>query len=271
MSSRLSLQLAAVPDRRWAPRCARALVRLARAALCLVMVLVGAMPALAGSGAPVTGGGSHPGGGSHTGHSSSQAAAKTPSLSAPAPRVIIFQANPKTNGLTRSPGISAIARDTSAPMQSRPVLHPLLPGTFSALTVHNPNATVNFQVLVVGGQRVIVPNGLAQQPKSFAFKPGDLPLGKFPRLERGGSDAAIQTPFHQLNFHAPPPAPIQTRFFFPSALASSPAAASALFAGGGVQPLSEFDDLYQFLWFAVFLAAVGSVIFCSMRAISRAT
>lgn len=233
---------------------------------------------MAGSGTTVTGaggggsGGGHASGG-HTSHSSGarvHAPPKTPQLHAPTPRVIVYQANRSPNGLTRYSGVSAISRDTSAPMQSRPVLHPLRPGTFSALTVHNPNATVNFQVLVVGGQRTIVPDGLAHQPKSFAVKPGDLPLPKFGRLEYGGIDTAIQSPFNQINFHSPEPPPIQTKFIFTRDPRWTPEGASSLFAGGGPQPMSEFDDLYQFLGFAAFFAAVGALIYGGIRAANRA-
>lgn len=235
------------------------------------------MPALAGSGTTGAGTGSagavHTGASGHTGHSGGvhpRTAPKTPTLSAPALRVIVYKPNPQANGLTRYPGQAAVARDTAAPMQSRPVLHPLLPGTFSALTVHNPNATVNFQVLVVGGQRVIVPDGLAHQPKSFAFKPGDLPPGKFPRLEYGGIEPANRSPFNQLIFNAQPPPVIQTKFIFTRTPNSTSEGASALFAGAAPKPMSEFDDLYQFLWFAAFFAAVGSAMFFGMRAANRA-
>lgn len=272
----LSLQVSAVRDHRRVRRPSWARLSARRAGAVLSCVLLLSAPALAGSGTTVTnasGSGGHAGGGGHAGHSSGKhmsTAPKTPQLGASIPRVVIYQANKQANGLTRYQGVASVARNTAAPMQSRPVLHPLQPGTFSALTVHNPNATVNYQVLVVGGQRVIVPDGLAHQPKSFAFKPGDLPLPKFGRLEYGGIDTASRAPFNLLDSNAPPTPPIQTKFIFTRNPDSTSEGASALSASAAPKAMSEFDDLYQFLWFSAFLAGVGSVFYGGIRAANKA-
>ena len=222
-----------------------------------------------------TGGGSHTGGNTggksgHSGGSASHSGSKTPKLAAPVPHIIVLHANSQANGLTRYRDIAASSRNTAAPLQSRPVLHPLQPGTFTPLTVANPNATVNFQVNVVGGHRVIIPDGLAHQPKSFAFKPGDLPPGKFPRLERGGDDKVEPVYFNLLHDNFPRSPPIQTRFIFSRDPKNSADGALGFVAKSGPEAMSEFADLYQFLWFVAFFAGVGGLFFMSARAVSRA-
>ena len=205
----------------------------------------------------------------HTAGPASHSSGKTPHLGAPVPHIIVLHANSQANGLAHYRDMTLSSRHTAGPMQSRPVLHPLQPGTFTPLTLANPNATVNFQVNVVGGQRYIVPSGLAHAPKFFAFRLGDRPLGKFPRLERGGVDHVNQTYFNLMRdntLHSPP---IQTRFIFSRDPKNASDGASGFVAKPAPRAMSEFDDLYQFLWFSMFFAGIGALFYASARAINR--
>ena len=97
--------------------------------------------------------------------------------------------------------------------------------------------------------------------------------GRFPRLHGvgGGIEVSNQTvvsfaPHTGLNQSLKPPAGVSVR-------APSGAEGSAALQAGAVasRALSEFDDLYQFLWYCVFFAGFAGLIVASVRAVRNAT